>query len=163
MYMAFASKEKPEEEIERIVKTYSNMLFKICFVMLCNEADAEDALQTTILKYLKKAPCFADTEHEKAWLIRVAINNCKDIRKSNIHYAPFDIADIQNYCKEEDSKEILSALFSLPQKYKVVLYLFYIGGYQTKEIASILKITPAAVRKRLQYGRALLKLEYEEA
>lgn len=59
-------------DFERIVDTYGNMLFRLCLVILCNEADAEDAVQDTFFKYLSKSPTFNDYNHEKAWLIKVA-------------------------------------------------------------------------------------------
>ena len=70
-------------DIDRIVDTYGNMLFRICLVILCNESDAEDAVQDTFIKYLSKSPTFNDSEHEKAWLITVATNRCKNMRRYN--------------------------------------------------------------------------------
>ena len=69
----------PADGIENIVRTYGNTLYRLCFVMLGNESDAEDAVQESFIKYLQKAPSFENTEHEKAWLITVATNQCKDI------------------------------------------------------------------------------------
>jgi RNA polymerase sigma-70 factor (ECF subfamily) len=58
--------------IEYAVEKYSQMLFRICYSILNNKHDAEDALQETFLRYMLKAPLFKDSEHEKAWLIKVA-------------------------------------------------------------------------------------------
>ena len=81
-------------QIEEIVLRYSNMLYKICIVMLCNEQDAKDAIQDTFCRYLEKRPDFANDEHEKAWLIRVATNICRTVKlpcgagaKGNSHWA----------------------------------------------------------------------------
>lgn len=65
--------------IEKTVLKYSNMLYKICIVMLCNEQDAQDAVQDTFCRYLEKKPEFKSPEHEKAWLIRVATNISRDM------------------------------------------------------------------------------------
>lgn len=74
-----------EKNIERIVDKYSNMLFKIALVILCCNQDAEDAVQDTIIKYMTKSPVFQDSEHEKAWLIKVVTNRCKNMSSSSIN------------------------------------------------------------------------------
>ncbi len=149
-----------DADIERIMKTYSNTIFRISLVILCNEADAEDALQNTILKYISKAPVFHDNEHEKAWFIRVTTNICVDMCRFRNRHTHLNIDDFEDYHQSDENGEILKSIMELPPKYKTVLYLFYVGGYKTDEIARILKILPATVRKRLQYGRNLLKIEY---
>lgn len=63
---------RPADDLEWVMDTYGNMLFRLCLVMLGNSADAEDALQETMLKYYRKAPDFIDEEHRKAWLLTVA-------------------------------------------------------------------------------------------
>lgn len=151
-----------EEEIRRVIKTYSNSLYKKCILLLCNKADAEDALQTTFLKYLSNSPEFQDFEHEKAWLFRVAINICNDILRKRKTTSHLNIEEVYDFSIAESNTYILSSVMNLPAKYKVVILLFYIDGYKTVEIAKLLKISPVAVRKRLQYGRKLLKLEYGE-
>ena len=149
-----------DDKIECVVNTYSNMLFKLCFTMLGNNADAEDAVGNTFLKYITKSPYFQSEEHTKAWLIRIATNICKDMYRFNKKrdYLSFD--DLFNYCKTEEICEILEEVMSLPEKYKTVIHLFYIEGYKTDEIAKILSISSSAVRKRLQYAREKLKFEY---
>ena len=66
-------------DIRQAVTKYSDMLYRICIVILCNEQDVQDAIQDTFCRYLEKAPDFHDEEHEKAWLIRVATNICRDM------------------------------------------------------------------------------------
>ena len=151
-----------DDKIEYIVNTYSNMLFKLCFTILCSNADAEDAVAEAFLKYITKAPFFQDEEHTKAWLIRVATNICKDMRRFNARRNYINLEDLHNYGKTEENGEILEAVMSLPAKYKTVIHLFYIDGYKTEEISEILSISPSAVRKRLQYARNKLKFEYGE-
>lgn len=149
-------------DIDRIVDTYGNMLFRICLVILCNESDAEDAVQDTFIKYLSKAPTFNDSEHEKAWFITVATNCCKNMRRYNIIRRHLDINDLQLYCKNEENYGLLEALMNLPHKQKVVLLLHYVEGYKVEEIAKVLNITVAAVKKRLQRGRELIRQNYRE-
>ena len=67
------------DRLEKIMQTYGNILFRLCLLTLGNASDAEDVVQETFFKYLRKAPDFENEEHEKAWLITVATNQCKDI------------------------------------------------------------------------------------
>ena len=151
-----------DDEIEEVVTVYANMLFRLCFTMLCNSADAEDAVSDTFVKWMTKAPPFRSEEHRKAWLIRVATNICHDMRRFHKRHQSVSLDEVRNYCHQEPDYTILTAVLSLPAKYKTVLYLFYIEGYRTEEIAGLLSISCSAVRKRLQYGRDILKLEYRK-
>ncbi len=149
-----------DEEIENIVNAYSNMLFRLCFTMLGNSHDAEDAVSDTFMKYIEKYQIFTDEEHKKAWLIRVAANRCRDMLKFYKIRRHLNIDDVAQYCQTDDEIDILTALLSLDEKYRTVIHLHYIEGYKTAEIAGMLGISPSAVRKRLQYGRDKLKIEY---
>lgn len=149
-----------DNAIENVVKTYSNMLFKLCFTILRNNEDAEDAVSDVFLKYISASMTFTSEEHEKAWLIRVATNVCKNMIKFYKVRKHINIDDVAEYCKSENDINILTELLSLPIKYRTVLHLYYVEGYKTSEIADMLSISPAAVRKRLQYGRDMLKIEY---
>lgn len=150
-----------DKDLENLVLVYSNMLFKLCFTILGNNADAEDAVSDVIVKYITRAPAFNDDEHRKAWLIRTATNVCKDALRQRKRRNHANLDDISEYCASAESISIVSEILQLPFKYRTVIYLHYIEGYKTAEIADILGITPAAVRKRLQYGRDMLRIEYE--
>ncbi|PIC95153.1 RNA polymerase subunit sigma-24 [Sporosarcina sp. P26b] len=145
-----------------MVDTYGNMLFSICLVILCNEKDAEDAVQDTFMTYVTKSPTFNDSEHEKAWLITIATNRCKNMRRYNIIRKHIDINDLQLYSKNNQNHDLLDHLMRLPTKHKVVLLLHYVEGYKVDEIAKILTITTSAVKKRLQRGRVLLRERYRK-
>lgn len=148
--------------IDRVIDTYGNMLFRICLVFLCNEQDAEDVVQETFIKYVEKSPTFLDSEHEKAWLITVATNRCKNMKRYNFIRKHLDIHELQLYCKDEENLGLLELLMKLPKKHKMVLLLHYVEGYKVDEIANILHISSSAVKKRLQRGRELIKQSYRE-
>lgn len=148
---------------EELVTRYSNMLFKICLVILENEQDAQDAVQETFYRFLKKKPEFFSEEHEKAWLIRVAVNVSKDMRRFQLRHPKISIEELSDYYESKEDGEILEELLELPYKLKVVIYLYYVEGYRVKEIASILHISPETVRKRMQRGREQLKLLWERS
>lgn len=156
---AFYNEEK--RHVEYAVEKYSKMLFRICFSILCNREDAEDALQETFLKYMTKAPLFRDGDHEKAWLIKVATNTSKNMCRYNTRRECTDISELKEIGVEDADISSLNVVLKLDVKYRIVLDLFYIEGYKSREIAQILDISPAAVRKRLQYARQELKKEIE--
>lgn len=151
-----------ELDVERIIDTYGNMLFRICLVLLSNEKDAEDVVQDTFITYLTKSPTFNDSEHEKAWLITIATNRCKNMRRYNFIRKHMDINDLQLYCKNDEDYGLLDQLMRLPTKQKTVLLLHYVEGYKVDEIAKILTISTSAVKKRLQRGRELLRERYRK-
>ena len=148
------------DNIEKVVLKYSNMIFKICLVALCNEHDAKDAVQETFYKYIKKTKKFENEEHEKAWLITVATNICKNMLRFKFMHPQIDINSLYDYYELEEDGEILEDLMSIPYKFKIVMVLHYVEGYKVDEIAKIIGKTPSAVKMRLQKGRKLLKQEY---
>lgn len=147
--------------IEELVREYSNMLFRICMVMLGNEQDAQDVVQETFCRYIERSSDFHDSEHEKAWLIKVATNGCRDIHRRRIRHPSANLEDITAYCEMPEQSEVLHSLISLPDKLKTVIYLHYIEGYKSAEIADMLGISTASVKKRMQRGREALRLSLE--
>ncbi len=149
--------------IDEMVSAYSNMLYKICIVMLCSQQDAEDAIQDTFCRYLEKRPDFKSQEHEKAWLIRVATNICRDMLRFRSRHPKVSVDELSICLSTPDTRQAFTELMELPPKLKAVIYLHYVSGYSVKEIADILTITENAVKKRLQRGREYLRLSWKEA
>lgn len=147
----------PADGIENIVRTYGNTLYRLCFVMLGNESDAEDAVQESFIKYLQKAPSFENTEHEKAWLITVATNQCKDILRFRKRHPQTDLENLRETPQTSSDSGVLEALMTLPEKFRFVLTLYYVEEYRIEDIAKIIGRTPSAVKMRLQKGRRLLE------
>ena len=148
---------RPADEIETVVKTYGNRLFRLCLVMLGSESDAEDAVQETMLTYLQKAPEFRDAEHEKAWLITVATNRCKDMLRYRTRHTTVDLECLNEYTEDASGSGILEALMTLPEKFRLVLVLHYVEGYRVEDIAKMIGKSASAVKMRLQKGRNLLR------
>lgn len=148
--------------IEEVVMEYSSMLYRICVVMLGNEADAQDAVQDTFCRYLERSGGFTDKEHEKAWLIKVAQNRCRDMRRFHLRHPKVDISEITASYEDPEYSEVLEELIRLPLSVKSAVYLHYIEGYKTTEVSEILGISVNAVKKRLQRGREMLRLKLKE-
>lgn len=157
--------EKPERlspDPKRALELYGNNLYRLCSVMTGCAEDAQDAVQECFLRYITRAPDFKGTEHEKAWLIRVASNICRDILRKRKHISSVSIDEIKDIISCEDNAQILDLLISLEEKYRIVIHLHYVEGYKAGEIASMLGISEAAVKKRLQRGREALRTLYEK-
>lgn len=152
-----------EKDIREAVIKYSDMLYKICIVILCNEQDVQDAIQDTFCRYLEKKPDFRDEEHEKAWLIRVATNICRDMIRFRIRHPKVSIDELENSLAAPEQKETLKELLELPVKQKTAIYLHYVEGYQIREVADIMGTTEGAVKMQLQRGKQQIRLSWMEA
>ena len=150
------------QDMETAVNRYGDMLYRLCVLMLKNESDAEDAVQETMIKFYQKAPAFENGEHEKAWLIRVATNQCRDQLRFRARHPQIDEAFLADISCESADSGILEALTALPEKYRMVLTLHYIEDCRVGDIAKIIGRTPSAVKMRLQKGRRLLEKIYRE-
>ncbi len=150
--------------LEEAVDKYGSMLLRISVNLLGSLQDAEDAVQETYLQYLRHRPDFADEYHETAWFVRVCINISKNIRKSRSYreYSPID--ELENFLPSPDERklELWRSVMALPEKQRIVIYLHYMEGMSCERVASVLGISSAAARKRLQKGRELLRLELSE-
>ena len=125
-----------------------------------NAVDAEDAVQSVFLKLLQANVAFENPEHEMAWFITTAKNHCKDIFKSWWKRQRVDFDTLpERFSREEDSpaEEIIAKLLALPEKYRVVLYLYYLEEYSVKEISMVLERRESTIRSQLQRGREKLK------
>ncbi len=152
---------RPADDMEEVVHTYGNMLFRLCLVTLGNESDAQDALQEVFIKYMLKAPEFKNEEHKKAWLLKVAANQCKDILRTGKRHQTVNLDEIKEHMEESRETGILEALMTLPDKFRLVMFFYYVEEYEVQAIAKMIGKTPSAVKMRLQKGRKLLKEAYE--
>lgn len=155
-----------EQEARRLVECYSDMILRLSLGYLKSRQEAEDICQNVFLKYISTNTVFHSEEHEKAWIIRTTINACKDTLKSAYHKKMVVTEDVwKGVSQDEDAFwEVREAVFALPVKYRIVIYLYYFEGYSAKEIAKMLGKTQNAVSLSLSRGRRKLRemLENEE-
>lgn len=149
--------------VELVYDRYAAMLVRLACSILVSREDAEDAVQNVFCKYLKKLPSFQDSEQEKAWFIRVTINQCKDaLRRRKLRSHP-GLETAAGIGKEDDRfGELLEILFSLPEKYKTPLILHHLEDLPVEQTAKALGISLSAVKMRLSRGRAMLKERLED-
>ncbi len=136
---------------------YSDMVRRICFMYLKSEADVEDIFQNVFLKLLQHNKSFENEEHEKAWLCRVAINECKDFHKSFFRKNTCSIDDLEIPMEDKTEEGVLREVLLLPQKYRNVIYLYYFEGYSVPEIANILGRNQNTIHTHLRRAKAILK------
>jgi len=160
------SSVRPTDVLENVLNEYGNMLFRYALMMLGDTLEAEDVVQDTLLTYWQKVPEFKDKNHEKAWLLTVTANRCRDLLRKRMRRGEVSldsIAELMDIAAEvtEDSS-VLDALMQLPEKYKTVLYLHYVEEYKVKDIAAIIGKKASAVKMRLKKGRELLEQQYRK-
>lgn len=145
------------ESIRELYLRNYDTLYRVSFMYLKNVHDSEDAVHNTFLKAIETGKRFESEKHEKAWLIRVASNICKNMLKAASRKNEPLSDNIPDSSISSDAKELLYALSGLPDSFKIPVYLFYYDGYSSDEIGHMLHITPSAVRSRLQKARELLR------
>lgn len=157
-----------DEVLTYLIDTYADTILRLSYSYLKNVHDAEDVCQNIFIKLYNLNKEFKDKGHEKAYILHITANACKDILKSSWKNKIIDLESV----KEIESKEIFSfvedgvfqEVNKLDEKYRVVIYLHYYEGYKVKEIAKILRIPSPTVKTRLTRGRFKLKniLESDE-
>ena len=155
---------RSSSDAESAFSKYADMLYRVCLSYLPNDADAEDAVQDTFIKYMTKAPVFFSHDHEKAWLLRVAQNRCKDILKREGIKKEMPLEEAYNVASEDEEAKgsVLALVRALPESYRSVVVLHCLEGYPLGEVARILKISLSASKMRLKRAREILKNLREE-
>ena len=150
---------RSEQEVNRAVEQYADMVRRLCMLHLKNAADTEDIFQNVFLKYVLRSMPFESEAHEKAWFIRVTINACKDLLKSFFRSRTVSLDEVVQLPAETppDHREVLEAVLSLPPKYKDVVYLHYYEGYTAPEISHMLGKNVNTVYTRLNRSKQLLR------
>ena len=149
---------RTDKEIAEIYERHKQTVYRVCFAYMKNPMDTEDAVQETFYRLISKNPVLESAEHEKAWLIRTAANICKDELKHwwRKHEDIDDHPEIEA-ADTAETDDVLRAVTELPDKYKTVIYLYYYEGYNSAEIAGILRKPKATIRYHLSEARKLLK------
>ncbi|WP_343208358.1 RNA polymerase sigma factor [Anaerolentibacter hominis] len=141
--------------IHQVVEEYSDMIFRIAYQNLRSKADAEDITQDVFLRLMQE-PEFEKMEYLKAWLIRVAVNRCRDHRKSAWFRKTEPLEEI-GIADGDPEQSVWSELWKLPAADRTVVYLHYYEGYSIREIAKILDQKENTVGSRLTRARKKLK------
>lgn len=150
---------RSEQEVNRAIEQYADTVRRLCMIHLKNYHDTEEIFQSVFLKYFLSSVVFENSEHEKAWFIRVTINACKDLLKSFFRSRTVPLDELLNQTEElaSDQSEVIEAVLALPLKYREVVYLYYYEEYTAVEISRILGKKLNTVYTLLTRSKRLLK------
>ena len=157
---------RKRDRLTLLIRRYEKDLLRICYVYLHDADLARDAVQDTFLKAWTHLDSLREEEKEKSWLARIAVNVCRDYLRSswtrhiNRYVRP---EDLQAAAEQPDGTRaaLTAAVMNLPRKYMEAVTLRYVQGYDIREAAGILGITPSAVSRRCRKACVLLKSELE--
>lgn len=149
------------EQLTLYIRKYGDTVYRVAYNFVKAHADSEDIVQETFLKLYRSDKAFDSEEHVKAWLIRVAANLAKNHIKAPAQSRRTEL-DEGLPAPDTEDKELHEAMRELPEKYGIVIYLYYFEGYGTREIASMLRMTESNVKARLKRGREKLKAFLED-
>ena len=150
------------EKLTQLVHAHQETLMRLCYIYLHDHDLAKDAVQETFLKAYKGISAFKEGSGERAWLIKIALNTCRDMKRSawyrhvNRSVTPEDIPCVVNEELHSDALDLADAIMQLPDKYKEVILLHYFQDMPLSDIAPIVGITKPMVSKRIKKARALL-------
>lgn len=153
-------------DAETVVKTYSDMIYRVAMRYMANPDDAEDVYSEVFLIYFKKERSFESEEHRKAWLIKVTINCAKDALSERVHHADLEEVQVAEPPKGPDREELIDlrrALEELKPEYREPICLYHLDGLSVREIAAILEKPENTVKSLLARGREILRKKLEAA
>ncbi len=147
------------QPIQELIERYQHNLFVAAFQVCKNREDAEDIVQETFIQYHTSNKEFESEEHIRAWLLRVAMNKAKNV---NLTFWRRNRQPLEDYIETltfetEAAGELFETVLKLPEKYRMVLHLFYYEEYSIQEIAGVLKLSEGNVKARLSRGRKMLR------
>ena len=158
-----------EYRLTKLVDQYQVSLLQMCFMYLHDRTLAEDAVQETFLKVYKSMAAFRGECSEKTWLTRIALNTCRDIKRSAWfrhndrrvtpeNMAPAPVQPVEHY----ETEKLAQVIVKLPAKYKEIILLYYYQDMTMREIADSLGIAVSSVSGRLKQARAKLRKVLEK-
>ena len=157
----------PADRLDRMVRQYEKDLLRICFIYLRDRTAAEDAVQETFLKAYRNLDSFRGESSEKTWLTRIAVNCCRDYRRSAWYRyidrrVSVDQLPVPSSAPPSDDHIALTmAIMKLKPKYMEAVLLYFYEGYPIKEIAKMLDLTESAVSARIRKAKQKLRAELE--
>ena len=153
-----------EQRLQEWIDLYANDIIRICFVYLADRDQAEDAMQDTFLKAWKSMPSYErkSIENDKAWLMRIAVNVCRDYRRSAWfrhvdRRVSLDSLPRALEAADGRDRDLTMDICRLPVKYRQVVLLYYFEGMNTREVSQALGLAPATAHRRLKKAEEMLK------
>ena len=166
MGMVQAPDQTSADRLDQMVQLYEKDLLRICCLYLRDRNAAEDIVQDAFLKAYRNMDSFRGESNEKTWLIRIALNCCRDYRRSAWYRyidrrVSVDRLPLSSSPPDDEHVALTLAIMKLRPKYLEAVLLYFYEGYPIKDVAKMLDITEAAVSVRLRNAKEQLKAELE--
>ena len=148
-----------KNEFERYAVKYKDTVYRVALNFTCCPEDAEDAVQEVLMRLYTARGGFHGEEHVKRWMIRVTLNYCRNLARAAKRRSPVPPEEL-GLCVPFEAEEqlgLFTTVMSLPEKYRVPLYLFYYEEYSVREIAKLMELTESNVTTRLSRARAMMR------
>ena len=156
------AKKDDKDAFCRLMDEHLQCMYKMASAYLKNDEDVADAIQDTILSYYENLRSLKQNRYFKTWMLRILINKCKDILKQKKQVTYTDqMPETPFYEEEYAAKEWAQMLEPLDNKYRLVILLYYMEGFNIREISDILDMKESTVKSRLQRGRKQVAELYE--
>jgi RNA polymerase sigma factor (sigma-70 family) len=156
-----------KEEFRHVIRACNQPLYRTALVILKNESDAEDALQSTYLKAYLHLPAFRGEASFMTWITRILINECNMIRRKQKVTATLDIEEpthetltgnaMDSLDKNQMQQWLEHAVLELPEKYRLVYVVREVNEFSTKEAADLLQLSEENIKVRLHRAKALIR------
>lgn len=154
--------------VEEVLSKYSGMVYRLAYARTMNRYDAEDITQEVFMKYMKHQDKLQEEEYRKAWLIRVTINAAKSLLTSAWNRKRVSMEEVEGmleanaYQKGEADSGLLLEVAKLPDKYRIIVHLFYFEELSVKEISAVMRMKESTVKSHLFRARERLKKTLKE-
>ncbi len=144
------------EAFAKTVTETVQTLYRVSCSQLSVEADREDAVQETLRRAWEKRASLKNDQHLRTWIIRILLNVCHDIQREKKRMIP--TADIPELPVSPGTEpiDLKGCLLQLKERERIPILLYYIEGYDVRQIAAILRIPQGTVKSRLSRGREQL-------
>lgn len=152
--------------LERLMTQYGTTLLRMCTLHLRDAALAEDAVQDTFLKAYRRLDDLRDEDKERAWLMSIAINTCRDyLRTAWLRHTDrrvsLDLLPDPSCESIWPDTTVITEVMSLSPRLRETVLLRYYQGMKLREVAEVLRISPSTVKQRLDRANTILRARLE--
>ena len=153
-----------DEAFAQAARTYGDTIYRVAYHALDNPQDAEDVMQTVLLRLYECKKNFESEEHMKHWILRVAVNESRRLLRSFWRRTSVPMEEWQETAVPEDpaKAEVLEAVMALEPKYRLAVYLYYYEGLSVAETAAAMRANVSTVQTWLLRARARLRKELSQ-
>ena len=153
-----------DEAFAQAARAYGDTIYRVAYHALNNSHDAEDVMQTVLLRLYECKKDFESEEHMKHWILRVAVNESRRVLRSFWRRTAVPMEEWRETAAPEDPAraEVLEAVMALEPKYRLAVYLYYYEGLSVAETAAAMKANVSTVQTWLLRARARLRKELSE-